>query len=159
MTWVKVTEDFYDTRDYVHRLLAGRTDVGAMVTFTGLVRDFTDGQAPDDAILELEHYPGMTEAQLEELREQAVQKFDLKGAAIVHRVGKMKPGEEIVLVIAASAHRQAAFDGANWIMDTLKTTAAFWKKESAGSAATWVKERQSDLDAAAKWQDERSQDK
>jgi molybdopterin synthase catalytic subunit len=131
------------------RLTNGNRGVGAVCSFDGLVRAISDG--PDDS-LSLEHYPGMTERALEDIRQEAGTRWPLLGLSILHRVGQMRPGERIVSVIATSAHRQAAFDAAAFAMDYLKTRAPFWKLEDDGSgAAEWVEARDSDDRAAAKW--------
>ena len=130
-------------------LTAGNTGIGAVCSFDGLVRAISDG--PGDS-LSLEHYPGMTERALEDIRQEAGQRWPLLGLSILHRVGRMGPGERIVSVIAASAHRQAAFDAAAFTMDYLKTRAPFWKLEDDGSGESeWVEARDSDDRAAAKW--------
>jgi molybdopterin synthase catalytic subunit len=119
---------------------------GAVATFTGLVRN-------DDGVGELllEHYPGATEAALEKLAAEAVERWGLAGAAVIHRVGAMKPGEPIVFVAACAAHRSAALEACSFLIDRLKTDAPFWKRETRGGAATWVGERAGDHDAAEKW--------
>ncbi|WP_375420804.1 molybdenum cofactor biosynthesis protein MoaE [uncultured Sphingomonas sp.] len=121
---------------------------GAVATFTGIVRG-------DDGVetLELEHYPGATEAALRSVAEGAVTRWSLSGATIVHRVGPMRPGERIVFVAAAAPHRGAALDACAYLIDRLKTDAPFWKRESRGGAATWVEARVGDHDAAARWGD------
>ena len=127
-------------------LSAGRTDVGAVVTFTGLVR------VDDDLIaLTLEHYPAMTERALAAIAAEAEARWPLLGGAVVHRVGRMVPGEAIVVVAVASAHRGAAFDAAGFLMDWLKTKAPFWKAEERAGGTTWVAARASDDAAAARW--------
>jgi molybdopterin synthase catalytic subunit len=119
---------------------------GAVATFTGIVRG-------DDGVdtLELEHYPGATEAALRTVAEGAVTRWSLSGATIVHRVGPMRPGERIVFVAAAAPHRGAALDACAYLIDRLKTDAPFWKRESRGGDATWVEARDGDHDAAARW--------
>lgn len=119
---------------------------GAVATFTGLVR-------PDDgvAVLELEHYPGATEAALTRLAEEASARWPLAAATIVHRVGPMRPGERIVFVGTASAHRAAALESCAFLIDRLKTDAPFWKRETIGGESRWVEARGSDDDAAARW--------
>ena len=121
---------------------------GAVATFTGIVRG-------DDGVetLELEHYPGATEAALRAVAEGAVTRWSLSRATIVHRVGPMRPGERIVFVAAAAPHRGAALDACAYLIDRLKTDAPFWKRESRGGAATWVEARDGDHDAAARWVD------
>lgn len=119
---------------------------GAVATFTGLVR-------ADDGVgtLELEHYPGATEAALQRVAEEAVARWTLGAATIVHRVGPMAPGERIVFVAAAAAHRAAALEACAYLIDRLKTDAPFWKRETRGGEARWVEARDSDADAAARW--------
>jgi len=119
---------------------------GAVATFTGLVRS-DDGVG----VLELEHYPGATEAALRALVEEARARWSLGAAAIVHRVGPMRPGERIVFVAAAAAHRAAALAACAYLIDRLKTDAPFWKRETRGGEARWVEARESDVDAAARW--------
>lgn len=131
------TEDFDLARELAE-LQAGRTDIGAVCTFTGTVRDVP---------LTLEHYPGMTEAALQTIHAEAMTRFDLLDAHLIHRHGPLQPGDNIVLVIALSRHRQAAFDAANFMMDRLKTDAPFWKLED----GEWVAQRQSDVSAAKAW--------
>ncbi|MCD7060289.1 molybdenum cofactor biosynthesis protein MoaE [Pelagibacterium xiamenense] len=122
---------------------------GAAVTFTGLVRS-----TPDHPVtaMTLEHYPALAQRQLEDLHEQAIKRFDLIDAEIIHRYGTLHPGDPIVQVMTLSKHRHAAFEAANFLMDTLKTNAPFWKKEEGPSGTKWVDARESDDDAAARWQ-------
>lgn len=142
-------EDF-DIGAEVARLTAGRTDIGAVVTFTGIVRAENDGKAL--AAMTLEHYPGMTEAELAGVEAEAQRRWPLQASLVVHRVGTLKPGDNIVLVVTASAHRQAAFAAAEFLMDYLKTRAPFWKKEqSSDGGARWVEARDSDDRAAERW--------
>lgn len=142
------TQDF-DIGAEVKALTKGRTDIGAIVTFSGLVRDMNDGAV---ASMELEHYPGMTEKELARIEEEAHRRWPLQASLIVHRVGRLLPGDNIVLVIAASAHRQAAFEAASFLMDYLKTRAPFWKKEDRNGEARWVDARESDGEAMKKWE-------
>ena len=124
-------------------------DIGAIVSFVGHVRSHcADGQIDE---LFLEHYAGMTEASLAQIEATARSKWPLLGVDIVHRYGALKPGDAIVFVAVASAHRQAAFDAANFIMDILKTQAPFWKREKRNGPAHWVESRDSDLTAAQRW--------
>jgi molybdopterin synthase catalytic subunit len=144
------TEDF-DLGAEVARLTGGRTDVGAVVTFTGVVRAANDGMPLQS--MTLEHYPGMTEAELARVEAEACARWPLQASLIVHRVGKLVPGDNIVLVVTASAHRQAAFAAAEFLMDYLKTRAPFWKKETgADGRERWVEARGSDDRAAERWQ-------
>lgn len=141
----------FDIAAEIAALTAGRTDIGAIVTFTGTVR----GNAKSGPIvsMELEHYPGMTERELARVEALAVARWPLQGARIVHRIGVLKPGDDIVLVIAASAHRQAAFEAAAFLMDYLKTSAPFWKKETGvDGVGTWVDAREVDDAAMKRWE-------
>ncbi|RWX75852.1 molybdenum cofactor biosynthesis protein MoaE [Neorhizobium lilium] len=142
------TEDF-ELQAEVAALTAGRHDIGAVVSFSGLCRDEQGALSA----LELEHYPGMAEAEMRRIGGIAVERFSLLGLTAIHRYGKILPGENIVLVIAAAPHRQAAFDGANFVMDFLKTSAPFWKKEHAvdGTEGGWVSAKDADGEAQDKW--------
>jgi molybdopterin synthase catalytic subunit len=146
---VRVQVEEFDLAAEARRISAGRTDVGAVVTFTGLCRSENGALAA----LELEHYPGMAEDELRRVADEAIARWPLDGVTVVHRYGKLVPGDPIVLVVTASAHRQAAFDAANYLMDYLKTRAPFWKKEHArdGSAAGWVEAKRADEQAADRW--------
>ena len=142
------TEDFNVT-DISKQLTADRSDIGAVVTFTGLVRDLADG---DDLVaMELEHYPGMTEQALTDIAQQASARWPLEDVAVIHRVGRLEPGDNIVLVVALSAHRRAAFEACDFIMDYLKTRAPFWKKEVTDSGESWVQSKRSDQVDADRW--------
>ncbi|WP_040261256.1 molybdopterin synthase catalytic subunit MoaE [Pseudomonas massiliensis] len=123
--------------------------VGAVASFTGYVRDFNDGQ--DVAGLFLEHYPGMTEKALEKIVVEAQGRWPLLNVEVLHRIGELAPGEPIVFVACASAHRQAAFQACEFIMDYLKTRAPFWKRETTPEGSRWVEGRQSDQDSAERW--------
>ncbi|CAN7164461.1 molybdenum cofactor biosynthesis protein MoaE [Pararhizobium sp. LjRoot255] len=146
---VRVQREDFDLAAEVRALSQGRHDIGAVVTFSGLCRD----EAGTLSALELEHYPGMAEAEITRICRQAVGRFGLQAVSAIHRYGKILPGENIVLVVTASPRRQAAFDGANFIMDFLKTSAPFWKKEHAadGSAGGWVSARDEDDSARDRW--------
>lgn len=146
---VRVQREDFDLAAEVEALSAGRTDIGAVVTFTGLCR----GEAGTLSALELEHYPGMAEAEITRICKEATGRFGLQAATAIHRYGKIAPGENIVLVVTASPHRQAAFDGANFIMDFLKTSAPFWKKEHGadGSEGGWVSAKDEDDSARDRW--------
>ena len=139
---VRVQREDFDIGAEVRRLTAGRTDIGAIVTFTGTVRGDNDGDARP--AMTLEHYPGMTEPELARVEAEAAQRWPLQASLIVHRVGTLKPGDNIVLVVTASAHREAAFAAAEFLMDYLKTRAPFWKKEARadGSRALGRRPRQ-----------------
>jgi molybdopterin synthase catalytic subunit len=148
---VIVQPEIFDTGTEITKLCKDRHDIGAVVSFTGLVRDFNDGRAVQS--LTLEHYPGMTEKQLEKIELQARERWDLTECLVLHRYGKMDLGEPIVLVITASAHRKNAFAAAEFLMDWLKTKAPFWKLEEDNSGENnWVQERDSDQKAAERWQ-------
>ncbi len=148
---VRVQTESFDINTEIERLTAGRDDIGAVVTFTGLVRGEADGRAL--GAMTLEHYPGMTERELERIESEAHERWPLTGTTIIHRVGPLKPAESIVLVIAASRHRAAAFEAAAFLMDYLKTRAPFWKKETGtDGTGAWVDARESDDAAADKWQ-------
>lgn len=146
---VRTQREDFDLTGETQKLTHGHANVGAVVCFTGLCRD-EDGRLE---ALELEHYPAMAEAEITRIAEEAAERFGLMGVNVVHRHGKLAPGENIVLVAAASRHRQAAFDGANFLMDYLKTRAPFWKKEhpKSGEPGDWVEARDADDDALAKW--------
>jgi molybdopterin synthase catalytic subunit len=146
---VRVQTDDFDLSEEVRRLRAGRPDVGAVVTFVGTVRDINDGASV--AEMELEHYPGMTEKALEDIVARAKARWQLIDALVVHRVGPMRPEEQIVLVVTLSAHRGEAFAACEFIMDYLKTEAPFWKKEQTPQGARWVDARSSDDAALRKW--------
>ena len=148
---VRVQREDFDVGAEVRRLTAGRTDIGAIVTFTGTVRSGNDGGVV--TAMTLEHYPGMTEAELARVETEAGTRWPLQASLIVHRVGTLKPGDNIVLVVTASAHREAAFAAAEFLMDYLKTRAPFWKKETrADGTERWVDARDSDESAAGRWE-------
>jgi molybdopterin synthase catalytic subunit len=148
MTVSVQTEDFDLGREYT-ALLGSDRGIGAIVAFVGTVRDLN--LAEDVVALELEHYPGMTEKSLLNILDQAAQRWTLQGARIVHRIGKMYPGNQIVMVLTASAHRADAYEANNFIMDYLKTEAPFWKKEWTPEGSRWIEARDSDNKAAARW--------
>ncbi|UXT50454.1 molybdenum cofactor biosynthesis protein MoaE [Agrobacterium tumefaciens] len=146
---IRVQAGDFDATEETRRLTQSDKGIGAVVAFTGLCRD--DGGTL--AALELEHYPGMAEAEIGRIAKLAIERFNLLGLTAIHRYGKIAAGENIVLVIAASSHRQAAFDGANFVMDYLKTSAPFWKKEHGkdGTAGDWVAAKTTDDTAKDKW--------
>lgn len=148
---VRVQREDFDAGREVAALTRGRTDVGAIVTFTGTVRGEAKGRAIRS--MTLEHYPGMTETELAGIEAEANTRWPLQASLIVHRYGELKPGDNIVLVVAASPHRGAAFDAASFLMDYLKTRAPFWKKETGlDGEGTWVDARDIDGVALEKWQ-------
>jgi molybdopterin synthase catalytic subunit len=134
----------------VSQLRAGDGGVGAVVSFLGTVRD-RQGALQGISSLELEHYPGLTEASIEAMIDQAFQRFDIRGARVVHRVGVLQPLDQIVLVAVTSAHRGEAFQACEFLMDYLKTQAPFWKKETTAEGARWVDARVSDDQALQRW--------
>lgn len=145
------TEDF-DLSEEVNKLREHDAQIGAIVSFVGTVRDLNDGHDVSD--LTLEHYPGMTEKMLSDIRDQAHERWPIRNSVIIHRIGTLAPQDQIVLVAVASKHRQAAFDAANFIMDFLKTQAPFWKKESLPDGQSdWVDARDSDQAAQSRWRD------
>jgi molybdopterin synthase catalytic subunit len=147
---VRVQVEDFDIALEIKRLTAGRTDLGAVVTFTGTMRGETAGVAL--TAMTLEHYPGMTERELEAVEAEALERWPIGASLIVHRVGSLVPGDNIVLVIAASAHRRAAFEAAEFLIDYLKTRAPFWKREqTAAGTSAWVEARETDLGASRRW--------
>lgn len=140
----------FDVAAEMSALTGDDMDIGAVVSFTGLVREMTDGGAITE--MTLEHYPGMTERALEAIVAEAKQRWPLQGVRLIHRYGPMTPGEGIVLVLTASRHREAAFEAAEFLMDYLKTKAPFWKKEAGPEGGQWVDARESDESAVARWQ-------
>ena len=142
------TEDF-DLGAECAAITRGRSDIGALASFVGLVRDSNDGAGISR--MTLEHYPGMTEQSLAEIVEQARGRWDVMDATVIHRVGELKPGDNIVLVVVASAHRGDALKACEFIMDYLKTRAPFWKKEETPGGGRWVDAREADDVAAEKW--------
>jgi molybdopterin synthase catalytic subunit len=149
---IRVQHEDFDIGAEIAALKAGRTDIGAIVAFTGTVRD-QQGAVTE---LTLEHYPGMTERELERIEEEAQARFPLQASLIVHRVGTLKPGDNIVLVVTASEHRDAAFDAAKFMMDYLKTSAPFWKRETGPQGSQWVEAKAGDDNAAARWSPRRN---
>ena len=146
---VSVQQEDFDLGREHKTLLANDRGIGAIVAFVGTVRDLN--LADDVVALELEHYPGMTEKSLQKILEQAAQRWSLQGARIVHRIGKMYPGDQIVMVLTASAHRADAYEANRFVMDYLKTEAPFWKKEWTPDGPRWIEARESDNQAVAKW--------
>ncbi|GAK72426.1 molybdenum cofactor biosynthesis protein E [Agrobacterium rubi TR3 = NBRC 13261] len=146
---IRVQAQDFDAATETRLLTSTDKTIGAVVTFTGLCRD--DGGTL--SALELEHYPGMAEAEMLRIAKLAIDRFQLLGLTAIHRYGKIATGDTIVLVIAASRHRQAAFDGANFVMDYLKTAAPFWKKEHGkdGTAGEWISAKDADDTAKDKW--------
>lgn len=150
---IRIQQDDFDIQAEIDALTAGNPNIGALVTFSGLCRD-ENGTL---SALELEHYPGMAEAEIRRIAIDAADRWPLDGVTVIHRVGTIQPGDNIVLVLAASRHRQAAFDGANFIMDFLKSNAPFWKREIRrdGKPAGWVDAKDKDEEALKRWEDAR----
>jgi molybdopterin synthase catalytic subunit len=146
---IRIQEADFDVGREIAALSKGRTDVGAVVTFSGICRGSEGNHAI--AALTLEHYPGMAEAEIARHAETAMSRWPLLALTIVHRVGRIAAGENIVLVLTASSHRQAAFEAAEFLMDYLKTNAPFWKREESADGTSWVEARRHDDAAAARW--------
>lgn len=147
---IRIQAEDFDAAAEQRALTQGRRDIGAVVSFTGLCRD----EGGRLGALELEHYPGMAEEEVGRVAQQALARWPLTGLTIIHRFGKIAPGANIVLVVAASSHRRAAFEAADFLMDYLKTRAPFWKKEHlvAGVAAGWVEAKAEDDAALERWE-------
>ena len=146
---VRLQREPFDAAAETVALTRGRTDIGAVVAFTGICRG-AEGTEPI-AALTLEHYPGMAEAEIGRHADEALSRWPLQGLTIIHRFGRIAPGENIVLVVTAASHRQAAFEAAEFLMDYLKTNAPFWKREESGTGTSWVEARDHDDVAAARW--------
>jgi molybdopterin synthase catalytic subunit len=146
---IRIQQADFDIAREISALSNGRSDVGAIVSFSGICRGSEDG-API-AALTLEHYPGMAEAEIARHVDTALSRWPLSGVSVIHRVGRIVPGENIVLVLAASQHRQAAFQAAEFLLDYLKANAPFWKRVESTTGANWVEARHHDDDAAARW--------
>ena len=146
---VRVQEEAFGVGQELAALTAGRVDVGAVASFVGLVRDRNDGQGI--TAMTLEHYPGMTQSALDDIVAQARSRWDLLDVLVVHRYGRLVPGDPIVLVLVSSAHRGEAFSACEFVMDFLKTSAPFWKKEVTPDGARWVDARDTDSAAARRW--------
>lgn len=147
---IRVQTEPFDAGTELKLLKRGRTNIGGSVMFLGSVRDMSDGR--DVSAMTLEHYPGMTEAALEEIEAEARRRWPLDECLIIHRHGKLEPGEDIVLVITCSAHREAAFAACHFLIDWLKTKAPFWKLEANAEGAHWVDAKETDDTAAARWE-------
>jgi molybdopterin synthase catalytic subunit len=146
---VRLQAEPFDAAAEAEKLVRGRTDIGAVVTFTGICRGDEDG-API-AALTLEHYPGMAEEEIGRHVAEAERRWPLLGVTVIHRYGRLQPGDPIVLVVTASSHRQAAFAAAEFLMDFLKTRAPFWKREERPGGARWVEAKTDDDAAAEQW--------
>ena len=148
---IRVQREDFDVGTELARLTAGRRDVGGIGCFVGLVRAGDDAGPDDIQAMTLEHYPGMTEKQLAAIEAEAHQRWPLLGTTIIHRHGRLLPGEQIVLVLAASRHRQAALEATGFLIDWLKTRAPFWKLEETRRGSQWVAAKDSDGQAADRW--------
>jgi len=146
---VRVQAEDFDAAQEIARLTAGRTDIGAVVTFTGICRGDENGEPI--AALTLEHYPGMAEEEIGRHVAEAERRWPVLGVTVIHRYGRLEPGDPIVLVVTASAHRQAAFAAAEFLMDYLKTQAPFWKREERPDGGRWVEAKAEDDTAAERW--------
>jgi molybdopterin synthase catalytic subunit len=146
---IRIQQADFDIAREIAALTNGRTDIGAVVSFSGICRGSEGSETI--AALTLEHYPGMAEAEITRHADTAMSRWPLTGVSIIHRVGRIVPGENIVLVLTASQHRQAAFQAAEFLMDYLKANAPFWKREESAGGTGWVDARHHDDDAAARW--------
>jgi molybdopterin synthase catalytic subunit len=146
---IRIQEADFDVAQEIAALTSGRTDVGAVVSFSGICRGSENGEPI--AALTLEHYPGMAEAEIKRHVDNALARWPLQGLTVIHRFGRIAPGENIVLVVTASPHRQAAFEAAEFLMDYLKTNAPFWKREESKTGTSWIEARDHDDAAAARW--------
>lgn len=146
---IRIQEDDFDIAREIALLTKSRTDIGAVVSFSGICR--ADEDSANIAALTLEHYPDMAEEEIKRHVDEAISRWPLNGVTVIHRVGRFMPGENIVLVLTASQHRQAAFQAAEFLMDYLKTSAPFWKKEESEAGTGWVEAQARDDEAAARW--------
>lgn len=146
---VRVQEDPFDLGAEVERFSQTAENAGAVVTFTGIVRDLADS---DLDVMEIEHYPGMTERAISKITQEAIERWSLGNALVIHRFGRMKPGDRIMMVATASRHRVDAFQAAEFLMDYLKSRAPFWKKEFSSKGAEWVESKDEDEDALTRWE-------
>jgi molybdopterin synthase catalytic subunit len=145
---IVVQQNAFDPGTEANDFAKGKTDIGAIVTFSGLVRDVAGGGMRG---MEIEHYPGMTEAALTKMAQEAVQRWTLGDVLIIHRHGHLRPGDVIMMVATAARHRKAAFEAAEFLMDYLKSRAPFWKKEITGHGQDWVASKTEDEDALKRW--------
>lgn len=150
MMTVRIQREDFDLAAEISKLTHGRTDIGAVASFTGICRD-NDGGGTVTAMT-LEYYPGMAEAEIARHVDEATRRWPLMGVTVIHRHGRLQPGDNIVLVVTASSHRADAFAAAEFLMDYLKTRAPFWKKEERAGKAHWVEAREADDEAVGRWQ-------
>ena len=146
---IRIQDADFDIAKEIAALTMGRTNIGAVVSFSGICRG-SEG-TEKIAALTLEHYPGMAEAEIKRHADEAMSRWPLDGLTVIHRFGRIQPGENIVLVVTASQHRQAAFQAAEFLMDYLKTSAPFWKREESADGTNWIEAREHDDAAAARW--------
>src|SRR6476661_7447824 len=146
---IRIQEADFDIAQEIAALTRGRTGIGAVVSFSGICRGSENGEPI--AALTLEHYPGMAEEEIKRHADEAMSRWPLTGLTVIHRVGRIAPGENIVLVLAASQHRQAAFHAAEFLMDYLKTNAPFWKREESARGSSWIEAHDQDDAATARW--------
>jgi molybdopterin synthase catalytic subunit len=146
---IRIQQADFDVAKEIAALTNGRTDIGAVVSFSGICRGSEGGD--EIAALTLEHYPEMAEAEIKRHADEAMSRWPLDGLTVIHRFGRIRPGENIVLVVTASKHRQAVFQAAEFLMDYLKTSAPFWKREESARGTGWVEAREHDDAAAARW--------
>ncbi|WP_159006524.1 molybdenum cofactor biosynthesis protein MoaE [Bradyrhizobium sp. S69] len=146
---IRIQQADFDVGHEIAALTKGRIDIGAVVSFSGICRGSENGEPI--AALTLEHYPDMAEAEIKRHADEAISRWPLSGLTVIHRVGRIVPGENIVLVLAASAHRQAAFEAAEFLMDYLKANAPFWKREESTAGTSWIEAHDHDDAAAARW--------
>ncbi len=144
---VRVQKDSFDAGQVLNEFSSSASGSGAVVSFTGIVRNVAGGLKH----MEIEHYPAMTQAAIEAIEAQAVSRWELDGCLVIHRFGKLVPGEQIMMVLTAARHRAAAFEAAEYLMDYLKSRAPFWKKEVTESGAQWVEARSQDEEALRRW--------
>ena len=150
---IRVQREDFDIGAEMAALARGKTNIGGMAAFVGLVRDIAGGETV--SAMTLEHYPGMTERQLEKIEAEARARWPLDDCLVIHRHGRLEPGDRIVLVVTASAHRAAALEACGFLIDWLKTRAPFWKREETSAGDRWVAARESDDSAAARWVENR----
>ena len=146
---IRIQQADFDVGHEIAALTKGRIDIGAVVSFSGICRGSENGEPI--AALTLEHYPDMAEAEIKRHTDEAMSRWPLSGLTVIHRVGRIVPGENIVLVVTASAHRQAAFEAAEFLMDNLKANAPFWKREESAAGTNWIDAHDHDDQAAARW--------
>jgi len=146
---IRVQQEDFDIGAEISRMTDGNTEIGGLASFVGLVRDYADDERI--SAMTLEHYPGMTEKQLAKIEAEARERWPLQDVLIIHRYGRLEPGDRIVLVVTASQHREASLESCHFLIDWLKTKAPFWKLEERESGERWVEEREADTVATDRW--------